>query len=103
MAGHRGDLVTQLMRERKQFIAPNKCCSSKYQAATTLLIPLAVTSRAMLLLPVLFNSFSPPGSASLSEGVSPKRHYYPIAANWSAASSHSSDLARAPGHHERQF
>lgn len=45
MAGHRRDPVTQLMRERKQFIVPNKCSISKYQAATTLLIPLAITFR----------------------------------------------------------
>jgi len=34
------------MGQRKQFIAPNKCYSSKYQAATTLLIPLTITSRS---------------------------------------------------------
>lgn len=45
LAGHRRDPVTQLMRERKQFIVPNKCSISKYQAATTLLIPLAITFR----------------------------------------------------------
>lgn len=46
LAGHPGDPVIQLMRERKQFIAPNKCYSSKYQAATTLLIPLTITFRS---------------------------------------------------------
>lgn len=46
LAAHCGDPATKLMRERKQFIAPNKCYSSKYQAATTLFIPLTTPFRS---------------------------------------------------------
>lgn len=46
MAARRADPATELMKERKQFIAPGKCYNSQYQAATALFIPLTITFRS---------------------------------------------------------
>lgn len=68
LAGHSRDPVTQLMRERKQFIAPNKCYSTSIRQPP-LLLPLTLTFRFCTTANSDFKLFLLPDSASLWAGV----------------------------------
>lgn len=63
LAGHSRDPVTPLMRERKQFIAPNKCYSTNIRQPP--LLPLTLTFRFCTTANSDFKLFLLPDSASL--------------------------------------
>lgn len=70
LAGHSRDPVTPLMRERKQFIAPNKCYSTSIRQPP-LLLPLTLNFSFCTTANSDFKLFLLPDSASLWAGVNP--------------------------------